>query len=282
MAVFSILVAANAAIWSPIFASKKWMKVIFFDVGQGDAALVTFPNGENILIDAGPNLEGFDAAKFFLLPYFKRNSFDRLSSVVLSHADNDHIGGMPSIFRNIKVNHLFDTGLYHQSAVCSTYQHLVDSLNLTQHCINRPGRMDNSEDYGVFLIHPATEFWKKYRTDVNNSSLVVKIVFGKRSFLFLGDVEKEAEDVLINYADLLNADVLKIPHHGSETSSTEALLKIVQPKFAIISVGKNNKFKFPSSTVIRRLDDLNIPVIRTDENGAVVFKTDGDKLVRKR
>ncbi len=282
MVVFSLLIFANAAMWRSIFVDKKWMQVIFFDVGQGDAALIEFPDGENMLIDAGPHVDGFDAAEFFLLPYFRRNSIHQLSSVVLSHADNDHIGGMPSIFRKMKVNHLFDTGLFHQSEVCSTYKQLVDSLGLTQHFINQPQRMDSCTGYGVFFIHPTFEFWKKYQTDINNNSLTVKIIFGRRSFLFLGDVEMEAEAALLNYGDLLKAEVLKIPHHGSETSSTLALLKIVRPKFAVISLGKNNKFGFPSSSVIHRLADLNIPVIRTDENGAVVFKTDGENLIRIR
>ena len=126
------------------------------------------------------------------------------------------------------------------------------------------------------------EFWKKYNNDVNNSSVIVKIVYGKRSFLFTGDIEKEAEEILVNYGDLLKADVLKIPHHGSKTSSTLELLKLVKPRHAVISLGKNNKFKFPSPSVIKRLSDLKIAVIRTDINGAVIFRTNGEKLERLR
>ncbi|MBC8183716.1 DNA internalization-related competence protein ComEC/Rec2 [candidate division KSB1 bacterium] len=282
LTVVMILIVANVVIWKPVFQSNKWMEVIFFDVGQGDAALVKFPDGKNMLIDAGPNLVGFDAGLYFLLPYFKRNGINRINTVVLSHADNDHIGGMPILFRNIKIDQLFDTGLYHSSQVCSTYRFLIDSLQMDHHIVNHVSQLNNYKNYGVYLLHPNMEFWKKYKHDVNNSSVIVKVIYGKRSFLFTGDVEKEAEDVLVNYENLLKADVLKIPHHGSKTSSTLELLKLVNPKYAIISLGKNNKFKFPSPSVIQRLSDLNIPFIRTDKNGSVVFRTDGEKLERLR
>ena len=258
------------------------LEVHFIDVGQGDAALVTFPDGKNLLIDAGPNLVGFDAGKYFLVPYFKRNGIDRINTVILSHADNDHIGGMPSIFRNVKVDQLFDTGLYHSSQVCSTYKFLIDSLQMNYQIVNQADRLENFENCGIYLLHPSKEFLKKFNSDLNNSSVIVKIVYGKINFLFTGDIEKEAEEVLVNYGNLLKADVLKIPHHGSKTSSTLQLLKLVQPKYAVISLGKNNKFKFPSPSLIQRLSDLNIPFIRTDKNGAVIFRTDGEKLERLR
>ena len=282
LTVVTILIAANIVIWKSIFQSNKWMEVIYFDVGQGDAAFVKFPDGKNMLIDAGPNLVGFDAGLYFLLPYFKRNGINRINTVILSHADNDHIGGMPSIFRHVKVDHLFDTGLYHSSHVCSTYQFLIDSLQMDHQIVNHVSQLNNYKNYGVYMLHPNMEFWKKYNNDVNNSSVIVKIVYGKRSFLFTGDIEKEAEEILVNYGDLLKADVLKIPHHGSKTSSTLELLKLVKPRHAVISLGKNNKFKFPSPSVIKRLSDLKIAVIRTDINGAVIFRTNGEKLERLR
>ncbi len=282
IAVVTILIAANILIWKPVFQSNKWMRVIFFDVGQGDAAFVTFPDGKNMLIDAGPNLANFDAGKYFIVPYLKRNRIDQINIVILSHADNDHIGGMPTIFRNIKVNQLFDTGLYHQSRICSTYQFLIDSLQMDYQIVNQADRLENFENCGVYLLHPSKEFLKKFHRDVNNSSVIAKIVYGKRSFLFTGDIETEAEDVLVNYGNLLKADVLKIPHHGSKTSSTLELLKLVKPQFAVISVGRNNKFKFPAPVVLERLEQLDIPVVRTDLNGAVIYRTDGIILERIR
>lgn len=281
-AVFLILVAANFFVWKSVLQKSDWLEVIYFDVGQGDAALVKFPNGQNLLIDAGPNIADFDAGKYFLLPFFKRNDITCLNTVILSHTDNDHIGGMPTIFRNVQVNRLFDTGMYHHSSICSTYSFVIDSLNLAHHILSQPASLAQNKNYGVYALFPNKTSLRDCPNDVNNNSIVVKIVYGKNSFLFTGDIEREGENILSQYGNLLQSDVIKIPHHGSKTSSTLTLLNAVKPQFAVISLGKNNKFNFPSQNVIERLHHLNIAAIRTDENGAVIFRTNGKTLKRIR
>jgi len=279
---YSTIAIALFFLWQPIFKHQKWMEVIYFDVGQGDAALMKFPDGKNLLIDAGPKLENFDAGSFFIVPYFKREWIRHLDGVILSHSDNDHVGGMPSIFRKIPVEAVFDNGLYQSSSVCSTYQFLIDSLQIQHQIVEAGEQLKNFENYGLYIIHPCKSFMKKFDQDVNNCSIVVKIVFGKISFLFPGDIEQEAEEILLNYGNLLRSDVLKIAHHGSQTSSTSAWLDQVQPQFAVISVGKNNRFNFPAPSVLKRLNQLGIQIIRTDLNGAAVFRTDGNVLERIR
>jgi competence protein ComEC len=279
---YSIIIGAIGLLWKPIFKSHRWMQVIFFDVGQGDAALVTFPDGKNILIDAGPKLEDFDAGEFFILPYLKREGITQLNTVILTHADNDHIGGMPSILRNARVDRVFDSGLFHESSICSTYQIIIDSLQ-TQYRLAESGyRFKDFENYGVYILHPGKVFINQFKDDINNCSVVIKIVYGNRSFLFTGDIKKAAETTLLKYGELLKADVLKVAHHGSRTSSLMEWLKLVHPEFAVISVGRNNQFNFPSPSVLKRLNQLGIKTIRTDLNGAVVFRTDGNRLERIR
>ena len=279
---YSILIGTVVIFWKPIFQSNRWMQVIFFDVGQGDAALVTFPDGKNLLIDAGPKLENFDAGKFFILPYLKRERINRLNTVVLSHADNDHIGGMPAIFRNIQVDKIYDNGLFHESSICSTYHFVIDSLNIQHQTTIAGNRLNEFENYGVYILHPGKNFKTNFNQDINNCSVVIKIIYGEKSFLFAGDIEKEAEMTLLNYSALLQADVLKIPHHGSRTSSNLEWLKLVKPEYAVISVGKNNRFNLPSPAVLIRLKRLGIKTARTDLNGAVIFRTDGISLERIR
>ncbi len=279
---YSIIIGAIVLLWKPIFKNHRWMQVIFFDVGQGDAALVTFPDGKNILIDAGPKLEDFDAGEFFILPYLKREGITQLTTVILTHADNDHIGGMPSILRNARVDRVFDSGLFHESSICSTYQIIIDSLQ-TQYRLAESGyRFKDFENYGVYILHPGKVFINQFKDDINNCSVVVKIVYGNRSFLFTGDIKQAAETTLLKYGELLKADVLKVAHHGSRTSSLMEWLKLVHPEFAVISVGRNNQFNFPSPSVLKRLNQLGIKTIRTDLNGAVVFRTDGNRLERIR
>ncbi len=278
--IFSVLVLGNILLWRSVLLSQNWLYVTFFDVGQGDAALVTFPNGENMLIDAGPNLLGFDAGEAFLVPYFKRQGIDEIQTLVLSHADNDHIGGMPAVLRHVRAERIIDTGLYHDSQVCSIYQFLIDSLQLQHQLVNRASFLKMIDGVGVFVLHPGDAFLRQYQHDVNNSSVVLKIVYGERSFLFAGDIEQKAEIVLTYYGDILKSDVLKIPHHGSKTSSTLNLLTQVNPEYAVVSLGKHNRFNFPDSSVINRLKRLKINVLRTDQQGAIIFRTDGKKLER--
>jgi len=279
---FSILTGAMLLTWQAVFQSHNWMQVIFFDVGQGDAALVTFPNGKNMLIDGGPVLEDFDAGEFFILPYLKRERINRLNTVVVSHADNDHIGGIPSILRSLPVDKVFDNGLFNESGICSTYQVIIDSFKIDYQVAQAGYRLTSYENCGVYFLHPGKVFASQFKADINNCSVVAKIVYGNRSFLFPGDIGSEAEKILLCYGELLKADVLKVAHHGSRTSSSEAWLKLVQPEFAVISVGRNNKFNFPAPSVLKRFQQLGIKTIQTDVNGAVIFRTDGTRLERIR
>lgn len=280
--VFSLLLGLMAFSWEPLIDRGRWLQVIFFDVGQGDAALVRFPDGKNLLIDAGPQSEEMDAGARFIVPYLKRERIHRLDAVVLSHSDNDHIGGMASVLRNIRVGQVIDNGQFQASSICSTYQFVIDSLHLCRQRGHAFQRLPGFEDRGVFILHPSQRFMAKYPDDINNNSIVLKIVYGQRSFLFAGDIGELAESHLLVYGHALHADVLKVPHHGSRTSSSLAWLHRIQPEYAVISLGRDNKFNFPSSTVLKRLRDLGVHISRTDDRGAVMFRTDGVRLERIR
>ena len=279
---YSILLGIILILWQSVFQNRQWMQVIFFDVGQGDAALITFPDGQNLLIDAGEKYENFDSGRYTILPYLRRERIHRLNAVVLSHADDDHIGGMPSIFRGIPVTKIYDSGLFHESEICSSYHAVIDSLKTPRQEISAGERLPEFDNYGVFVLHPGKSFKKNFKHDINNCSVVVKIIYGERSFLFPGDIESEAEAVLINYGSLLKADVLKTPHHGSRTSTTLKWLNCVRPEYAVISVGRNNRFNLPAPSVLRRLQQNGIKILRTDLTGAVIFRTDGKRLERIR
>ena len=279
---YAIVIGTIVLLWKPLAQSQRWLQVIFFDVGQGDAALVTFPGGKNILIDAGPKLENFDAGEFFILPYLKREGINRLNTVILSHTDNDHIGGMASIFGKMRVDRVYDNGIYQESSNCSTYQAVINSLQIQHKIIQAGDRLEGFENIGAYFVHPGEIFKGQFKDEINNCSVVIKIVYGNRSFLFTGDIEKDAETILLKYGELLRTDVLKVAHHGSNTSTTAEWLKLVQPEFAVVSVGRNNRFNFPAPSVLKRLNHLGIKTICTDLNGAVVFRTDGDRLERIR
>ncbi|MDZ7375370.1 MAG: DNA internalization-related competence protein ComEC/Rec2 [candidate division KSB1 bacterium] len=269
-------------VWQPILKDKKWLEVIYFDVGQGDAALICFPSGKKLLIDGGPAQEEFDSGESIIVPYLKRHRINRLDAVVVSHADNDHIGGVASVLQAISVNQVFDNGLLNASAICSTYQEIIKKQG-REHQVARAGQvLPGFENCVISFLHPTERWVRCWRDDINNCSVVAKITYGQKSFIFPGDIGHDAEAWLIHYGPLLKADVLKIAHHGSRTSSSAAWLRMVQPEYAVISVGKNNKFKFPAPSILRRLDQFGIKTVRTDVNGAVVFRTDGMSLERVR
>lgn len=268
--------------WKPIVENEKWMQVIFFDVGQGDAAFVTFPDGKNLLIDAGPAYEKFDAGQAFIIPYLKREKIRQIDTVILTHSDVDHIGGMASIFQKIQVNKIYDNGIYQASPGCSTYNQIIDRLGISHEKIYAGERLPASNEAGIFILHPNRSFVEKNDLNLNNGSIVLKINYGKISFLFAGDIEVESENLLLAYGELLRANVLKVAHHGSRTSSSGPMLQRIQPQYAVISVGKNNQFNLPDPDVMKRFQALGIETIRTDRNGAAIFRTDGVRLERIR
>ena len=235
-----------------------------------------------MLIDGGPRSENFDAADFFILPFLKRKHIRHLDTIVLSHADNDHIGGLPQILRNINVHRVVDNGIYHDSDVCRLYKYLLDSLGVEHVAVRKPMVLDSTGSCCLFALQPMKDFLRMNPDDVNNNSVVLKLIYGDRKFLFTGDIEKEAEQALVRYGDFLQADVLKIAHHGSSTSSSEEFVRNVKPEFAVISVSKMNRFGFPSEDVIDRLEKMKIKIARTDYNGAVIFRTNGKILERIR
>ncbi len=282
VAVFLVLILANIFLWGSVLSNENWLYVTFLDVGQGDAIFIQFPDGKTMLIDGGPQSENFDAADFFILPFLKRKHIRRLDTIVLTHADNDHIGGLPEILRHIDVRRVVDNGIYHDSDVCRVYKYLLDSLGVEHVAVRKPMVLDSTGAYCLFALQPMKDFFRMNPDDVNNNSVVLKLIYGERKFLFTGDIEGEAEQALIRYGDFLGADVLKIAHHGSNTSSSEEFVRSVKPEFAVISVSKMNRFGFPADEVIERLVSMKIKIARTDYSGAVIFRTNGKILERIR
>jgi competence protein ComEC len=261
------------------------LRVSFIDVGQGDAALIEFPGGRSMLIDAGMWSEEFDAGRQIVVPFLKRRGITTLDWFVASHPHADHIGGAASVFESLNVHAVLESGHAVQDPVYLRYRQAMETeqssvLNASQ--FDTALVMNGAKVYVLYpqVDKPAGDSSMLY-TNLNNISVVVRLVFGETSFLFVGDLEREGEAELVRlFGKFLGSDVLKVGHHGSNTSSTPDLLECVQPRYAVISVGRNNKFRHPSEEVIERLQTLGAEVLRTDEEGAIVFETDGKTLER--
>ena len=238
-----------------------------------------------MLVDAGPRSFSYDAGERIVVPFLKRRGISAIDLFVASHPHSDHIGGLPAVLRNFSVRRIIDGGPAFRSvlfAECKGCRELQDSL-----CRSMGAGMVLPSPPGVrlYALSPPraqTPFdVSDALTRADNTCIVIKLQYGEISCLFTGDAEKtEEQQILADYGDFMRSTLLKVGHHGSNTSSTPAFLAAVQPSVAVISVGRNNKFRHPSPAVVRRLEEMHLALARTDEDGAVVFESDGSSLSR--
>ena len=240
------------------------LQIWFLDVGQADSILIQ--NGDaNMLIDAGNNEDGKK-----LVSYFQSLGIETFQYVIGTHAHEDHIGGMDDIIDNFDI----DT-FYMPDAITTTatFESVLDSLEAKNIAFQTP-TVDSTFKLGdatIDVLYVGTD-----DTDLNNTSIVLKLTYGNISILFMGDAEKEVETI-IEKKDI-SADVLKVGHHGSNTSSSKTFLEKVNPSYAIISVGTGNSYGHPSNTTIQNLENQNIQIYRTDENGTIIMTSDGTDI----
>lgn len=240
------------------------LQIWFLDVGQADSILIQ--NGDaNMLIDAGNNEDGKK-----LVSYFQSLGIESFQYVIGTHAHEDHIGGMDDIIDNFNI----DT-FYMPDAITTTatFESVLDSLEAKNIAFQKPS-IDSIFKLGnatIDVLYVGTD-----DSDLNNTSIVLKLTYGNTSVLFMGDAEKEVETI-IEKKDI-SADVLKVGHHGSNTSSSKTFLEKVNPSYAIISVGTGNSYGHPSNTTIQNLENQNIQIYRTDENGTIIMTSDGTNI----
>ena len=240
------------------------LKVSFLDVGQADSILIN-ANNKYMLIDAGNNEDGEK-----LVMYLKSLGIEKFDYVVGTHAHEDHIGGMDNIIDS------FDIGTFYMPDVITTtktFEDVLDSLEKKNLNFDTP-QIGSTFDLGKAKIE--TIYVGKDSKNLNNSSIILKLTYGNVSFLFTGDIESDVEKALLNKD--IESDVLKVAHHGSNTSSSNAFLKKVNPKYAIISVGTGNSYGHPKSVILDRLEKLGTKIYRTDELGTIIVTTDGEKI----
>jgi competence protein ComEC len=251
--------------------TKNIIKVNYIDVGQGDSELIQV-NGKNILIDAGPN-DSIDK----LMNYLSKQNIKKLDYVIATHPDEDHIGGMSSVIKKYDIGEFYAPK---KLTTTQTFENMVKALKTKDIKIN-PGKSGMSLDLGKNVIcemlAPNNDKYK----DTNNYSIVIKITYGQSKFLFTGDAEKISEKEMLDKNLDLSSDVLKVGHHGSSSSSSKEFLDKVNPKIAIISCGKNNKYGHPHHETITELKNRKVQIYRTDVDGSIVLISDGKKIAKQ-
>lgn len=238
--------------------------VRFLDVGQGDSALITF-GGESLLIDGGPK-----SASQKLYAVLKDLDITHLDHVITTHPDEDHCGGLAGALE-------FATcGTFY----CSVTEHDTDAFNdVADRLHGAPITVPNAGE--SFMLGQATVQFVgpvASTSDINNGSLVCKLTYGSTSFLFTGDAEASSETQMVDSGTDLHADVLKVAHHGSNTSSSARFLNAVSPEYAVISVGVHNRYGHPTNDALVRLQAVGATILRTDELGTITFQSDGEEL----
>lgn len=248
------------------------MAVRFFDVGQGDSCLVSLPDGKTMLIDAGPG-----SAENDLVKAISDLDVKRLDYVIFTHPHEDHIGGGPAALKAFDVGQVF---MPRSGYTTVAYENLLEA-------IDAKGLKVTEAKAGLSIFNlPDMELranfigpGKSYE-EINDISAVVGLRYGDRTFLFAGDAGEEAETsmTLSSSVQLPKADVLKVGHHGSATSTSAAFLEIVSPSVAVISVGAGNDYGHPAQSTLDRLTRAKATVYRTDVDGTIVISTDGSKM----
>lgn len=260
---------------SLVFA-EKYLKVYFLDVGQGDATYIITPNNRTLLIDGGDWDEFFNAGEEVIIPFLKRKKTSTIDFVIISHPHRDHIGGLISVLKKIDVKMVCDPGFPHPTDTYHEFLQTIHEGKSKYRIIRGKSKLYIDEDIDAVVFYPPNRF--KF-DDPNNNSVVLKITYGKVSFLFTGDLEQDGEMDLVNfYKHELKSTVLKSPHHGSSTSSTQKFLDSVNPRIVVISCGYRNRYGYPHTEVLRRYKRMGIKILRTDLNGTIEMTTDGENI----
>jgi competence protein ComEC len=255
------------------------LRVDFLDVGQGDAALVTMPDGTTLLVDAGGNM--IDSTRRIgetvVSEYLWWQGLGKIDYVLATHADADHIEGLNDVVKNFSVGVALiarrpaddpEFGKFSQTlARTKTHSETIEA-----------GDVIHFGDVTVTVLWPPGVGEKS----TNNDSIVLRIEYGERSILLTGDIEQAAERALVATQQPLRADVIKVPHHGSKTSSTEDFVVATKPQFAVISVGRTSRFGHPHKEVVERWQSNGATVLTTGQSGTITITTDGHDLSLKR
>ena len=249
------------------------LQIYFIDVGQGDSTLIVTPQRKTILIDGGGSTEE-DVGKDILLPYLLSRRVKKIDYIICSHFDTDHVGGILYLLKEIKVNKVIIGEQFEKNENYEEFKRIVKSKKIYVKIV-KEGEKINIENNLYFDILWPSSTEKVSKNTINNNALVCKLNYKEFTMLFTGDIEEETEKILVSKyqnTNVLKSTILKVGHHGSKTSSTNAFIQAVNPQIALIGVGKNNSFGHPNKEVIERIQKLGTKIYRTDEMGEIMIQ----------
>lgn len=266
MAVGAILV------WSAVFARAQsgLLEVHFFDIGQGKAIFIETPDGNQILIDGGPDnsvLEKLSGQ----MPFFDRE----IDLIILTHPDSDHLNGLVEVLKRYTVDKIIETGVQDPSGEYQAWHILIREKDIPVTFALAGEKIKIGDGFALEILYPNRSLVGQTFSNTNQSSIVARLIYGKNSILLTGDAEASTEAYLVGSGANLDSDILDVSHHGSKNSTSQEFLETVTPQVVIIQVGKGNRYGHPHQETLQRLN--GIKVLRTDLCGDIKILSDGHR-----
>lgn len=260
-------------VWSVVLTNRqtKYLEISFLDIGQGDAIFIEAPNRNQILIDGGPDRNVLRQLSK-VMSWYDRH----IDVVIATHPDADHIGGLPYVLDTFEVGIIIDPGVDRETNVYKTFSDLIKEKEVARMKGQRGLRIVLAKNVDLTILSPIED---DFYSDPNEMSLVSILRHGSNSFLLTGDASVKIENKLIQLdGQKLKSQVLKVGHHGSNTSTSNQFIETVSPDYAVISVAKNNRYNHPHYDVLSRLIDFGVTILSTAELGTISFLSDGLNL----
>lgn len=251
------------------------LRLWFLDVGQGDAILIDTPDQHQILIDGGPNSSVLSEISQ-ALPLTDKE----IDLVISTHNDADHLSGLNSVLEHYQVNQIWLTGAVHTTQTYQKFLSLIQAKKIPTTMIDGGETIEYGQLKGI-AIWPLENWVGRTPSEQNAPGIVTYWQYGQETFLITGDIAAEQEIALVNRGVIRPVEILKVAHHGSKTSSSEVFLRAATPKVAVISVGKNNRYGHPVPLILERLAAFGIPILRTDQDGTILFSLWPDRYSYK-
>ncbi len=272
--ILGILIVFNVYVWTVVYelTRPQFLEVNFFDIGQGDAIFIETPGGHQILIDGGPTsavLEKLGKE----MPFWDRT----IDLVVLTHPEHDHFAGLIEVLKRYDVDCVLWTGIVRDTGEYKEWKRLLKEEDTEVKIATLGQKVVTPEAY-FDILYPFEDLEGKEVKNTNNSSIALRLVFGENSFIFTGDLYKSIERQITDRGLYISSDVLKVGHHGSKTSTREEFLEKVNPKIAVISAGRDNRYNHPHPEVLEVLDKYGITVLRTDRDGDIKIISNGSEI----
>lgn len=266
---FSLLISVCFIFYLDLRNSDRLLTVAMLNVGQGDAIFIESPSGVQVLVDAGPPRKILSELSR-IMPAFDRS----IDAIIVTHPDQDHIGGFAEVLKAYKIGMFFESGGVSDSKVYQNLKSELTNKEIPSMLARKGMRIHLGEGAVLEIIFPDRDV---SGMDTNDGSVVARLVYGETSVLLTGDASLETEKLILaaNSKSALESDVLKAGHHGSRTSTSYNLVKLLAPRYALISAGKDNTYGHPHQDVLSLLDEFGVEAYRTDILGTIIMKSDG-------